>query len=209
MLKSTTCIVLACILMAIIAACAGTANTEHRIDYYTLEYPPPVMDDLKPLPYALRIETFTINPVYDTNRIVFREAAHQREAYVYHRWRAKPAVLAMYYMARDMRKSGLFEGVFIRGAGGHATHVVEGTVDEFYEKDSSEGWEAVLEITITLLVAEEPDVSKRILFQRQFSVSRKCASKTPGAVVEAMSNGMAEISEAIIRELHKSLEGTG
>lgn len=192
--------------IVIIAGCAGTANPEYKMDYYTLEYPPPVLDKLEPLPYSIRIDTFNINPVYDTNRIVFRESSHLRETYVYHRWRAKPSVLAMYYLARDMRRSGLFQGVFIHGAGGYSTHAVEGTVDEFYEEDNVDGWNAVLEITVTLLVEKEPDVSKRILFQRRFSASRKCPSKTPKGVVEAMSAAMSEISATVIRDLHAALK---
>lgn len=206
MLNRIIITVSALFVLAAIAGCAGTANPENRIDYYTLEYAPPILDDLEPLPYSISIDAFSINPVYDTSRIVFRESTHLRETYVYHRWRAKPSVLAMYYLARDMRRSDLFKGVFIRGGGGNATHSVEGTIDEFYERDNSDGWDAVLEMTITLLVEKEPDISKRILFQRQYKATIKCPARSPQGVVEAMSTAMLEVSETFIRDLHATLK---
>ena len=83
---------------------------------------------------------------------------------------------------------------------------MEGAVDEFLEDDNIEGWKAILSVAVTLIKENEPDISKRILFQKSYRVSQSSAQKHPKALAEAMSTAMSQISETIIRDVYKSVK---
>jgi hypothetical protein len=79
---------------------------------------------------------------------------------------------------------------------------MEGFVDEFFEWDTPKGWDTVLGLSITLVVLQEPDISKRILFQKSYRVTRRCKEEHPRGVAETMSLAMQEVSEKIIRDVY-------
>ena len=66
--------------------------------------------------------------------------------------------------------------------------------------------EGPLIISITLMAEDEPDVSRRILFQRRYRAEESCTIKNPRALAEAMSRAMADLSEKIIRDIHGRLK---
>jgi ABC-type uncharacterized transport system auxiliary subunit len=82
---------------------------------------------------------------------------------------------------------------------------MEGSVDEFYEWDSEEGWKAVLTLSAVLLRHPEPDLSKRIVFQKTFHAVKPCKRRNVAALSEAMSEAMAEVSAQVIRTTYQVL----
>jgi cholesterol transport system auxiliary component len=192
----------------ITAGCVSTKSPNETIVYYTLEYDPPVTKNHPPLPVALRVERFTVAPLYNTSNMIFREEAFKRDAYSYHRWRANPADLVTYYLSRDLKTSGLFAGVYDTRSRFLSTHAIEGSVEEFFENDNNGAWEAVLSLTVTLVTEREPDMSKAVLLQKYYRISEPCEQKNPGAVAAAMSRAMAKISEMIIADVYNSLAST-
>ena len=109
------------------------------------------------------------------------------------------------FLSRDLKNSSLFKAIFEPGSRFSSSHVISGTVDEFFEQDEKNSWKAVLSVTITLIKEDETDISKRILFQKRYRTSEKCSRKNPLGVAEAMSKAMAGISEMIIGDVYKSL----
>jgi ABC-type uncharacterized transport system auxiliary subunit len=159
----------------------------------------------RPLPVMLQIERFSVAPPYDTQQMVYREGSFKRETYAYHRWRAHPGDLLSNALARDMRHSALFRAVLQEGSSVGATHIMEGSVDEFFEWNDKEDWKAVLALTITLIKATEPATSRQVLFQNTFRAVRPCKEKTPLGLAEAMSDAMAHVSERIIKLVYDRL----
>ena len=186
-------------------ACMSLKQPSQKIEYYTLEYEPADTGGSKALPCAIRIERFSVAPVYNTVRIVYRNKSFKRAEYAYHKWRANPGDLVTYFLARDMKQSGLFRAVLPRDSSIPATHVVEGTVDEFLEWDSDNAWKALLGLSITLMAEDEPDISKRILFQKTYHAMENCRARNPEALAESMSSAMAEISGQIIKDIYTTL----
>ena len=187
-------------------ACLNLKKPQNKIEFYTLEYESPQITGHNPLPFAVRVEGFGVAPAYDTHRIIYREGSFQRDSYVYHRWRANPADMVTYFLRRDIRQSGLFKAVLPRDSGFPSSHVIEGTVDEFFESDSGETWEAVLALSVVLMAENEPDVSRRILFQKTYRTTKPCNHKHPVALAGAMSQAMGEISSQIIKDVYDRLK---
>lgn len=194
-----------CILLTA-GGCAVFGSSSSKTDYYTLEYNPPKPGGLNVLPFILKVDRFYASPLNNSEKMSYRESDFQTDEYNHHRWETNPAQLIAYFLYRDIKQTGLFKGVFNHDTGFAATHSVSGTVDEFYEDDRGKTWEAVLSLDIVLMVENEPDINKRILFQKKYSARKPCAKKNPKAVAEAMSKAMSELSAQIITDIHKSLE---
>ncbi|MFC1811847.1 ABC-type transport auxiliary lipoprotein family protein [Thermodesulfobacteriota bacterium] len=193
------------IVIFVFGGCLGPKHPDKKIDYYTIEYAPPKAKGFTPLPVIIRIGPFQVAPLYNSERIVFSEKPFQRDTYNYHRWRANPGDLVTYFLARDMKQSAIFQAVFAVESPLSHTHAIEGAVEDFYELDGKDSWEAVLGVSITLIAENEPDVTKRILFQKKYLEREACRQKNPRALAEAMSSAMARMSETIITDIHEHL----
>jgi len=189
----------------LISGCIGKQHPPVKIDYYTLEYELNNFDDLKPTPFVLRIERFSVSPLYNSNNIIYKTKQFKLDAYNYHKWRANPGDMVTFFLSRDLKKSSLFKAIFEHGSRFSSSHVISGSVDEFFEEDEQYSWKAVLAVSITLIKENETDISKRILFQKNYSANKKCTRKNPRAIADAMSSAMASISEMIISDVYKSL----
>lgn len=191
-------------LVIVLAGCAGLKQPHLKVDTYTLEYEPPAIRG-QALACGLLVERFQVSPLYDGERIAFREGDFTRGAYDYHRWRANPGDLIAYFLARDLRSCGLFRAVHAMASPVPADFAITGCVEEIVEIDGPDGWDALLAVTITLVKTGEPDPSRQVLMQKHYRSTKACGQKHPRAVVEALSKAMAEISGQVIADVHGRL----
>ena len=196
-------------LALILAGCLNLKQPRTKIEYYTLEYDPPAAQKRPPVSSALRIDRFAVSPIYNTNRIIYREGSFRREAYVYYKWRANPGDVVTYFLRRDLQHSGLFKAVVAGDSRLASAYRLEGTVDDFLEWDKKNGWEALLAVSITLIQENEPDITKRILFQKTYTSTQPCHQKNPMALSEAMSTAMSEVSEQIMLDIYSVILSSG
>lgn len=196
------------LLASLVGGCLGTKQPEKKTDYYTLEYDPPKIAGLKPLPFVIRVDRFRVAPFYRSNKIVYKKKPFKRDAYVYHKWGANPGDLVTYFLTRDIKHSSLFKAVSGLDSRFSFSHAIEGTIDDFFELDGKDSWEAVLSLSISFLAKNEPDIIKKVLFQKKYSAREKCRQKNPRALAEAMSKAMARISETIITDIYNCLKET-
>ena len=188
------------------AGCSALNKPKPKIHHFTLEYTVLKIEDLKPIDAVLRVDRFGVAPAYNSNRMIYRDQSFKRDEYVYSKWIGNPGDIVTYFLARDLRDSGLFKAVFTYKSHLAASYAMEGSVDEFFEWDTPEGWDAVLGLNITLVVLQEPDVSKRILFQKSYRVTRRCKEEHPRGLAETMSLAMGEVSLKIIRDVYTVLK---
>ena len=193
-------------LLLLFGACLDLKQPRNKIEYYTLEYETPKIAGLKPLPIMIRMERFSVAPSYNSNQIIYRDRSFKRDAYSYHRWRANPGDLVAHNLSRDIRRSGLFKAVLPHDSRSVSSHVMEGMVDEFFEWDTEEAWKAILSVSITLMKENEPDVSKRIIFQKGYRAIEVCEQKNPMSLAGAMSRAMSVISMEIIKDIYDHLK---
>jgi cholesterol transport system auxiliary component len=199
------------ILLILCSGCLNFKQPANKISYYSLEYSPPIQhsengsQNSAPLPFVIQVERFQTAPFYDSNKIVYREDEFKRDAYIYHKWLSNPGEMVSYFLARDMRESGLFKAVFSPDTGRASSYIVQGSADEFFELDEKDSWYAVLSLSITLMAADEPDISKKILLQKQYSTKERCQEKNPAALAASMSRAMSKNSEKIITDIYRRL----
>lgn len=192
-------------LTLLLNACLDLKQPSNKIDYYSLEYDPPRMHGFQPVGAVIKVEQFSVAPIYNTHKIIYRDTSYQRAAYTYHRWRANPGESVTYFLARDMQQSQLFKAVLTRSSKFPYAYVLEGSVDEFLESDTAGGCQAVLALGIVFMAEHEPDMDKKILFQKTYQMSKPCKQGNPGTLAEAMSLAMSEASAKIINDVYENL----
>ena len=192
-------------LALLLSACLDLKQPSNKIDYYSLEYDPPRMHGNQPVADVIKVEPFSVAPIYNTHKIIYRDRSYQRAAYTYHKWRANPGESVTYLLARDMQRSRLFKAVLTRGSKFPYAYVLEGNVDEFLESDTAAGCQAVLALSIVLMAEHELEMDKKIRLQKSYQMKSPCEQRSPGAFAKAMSLAMSEASEKIINDIYKNL----
>ena len=182
-------------------ACLDLKQPHHKINFYSLEYDPSRMQGLQPVAAVIKVEPFSVSPMYNNRKIIYRDKAYQKADYTYHKWRTNPGDTVTYFLVRDMQRSRLFKAVLTRTSKFPYAYVLEGSVDEFLESDSQDGCQAILALSITLMAEHETDMDQKILLQKSYQMNRPCKHKNPGALAEAMSHAMSKASEKIIKDV--------
>ena len=187
-------------------ACISLKQPKNKVEFYTLEYDSPRIEVLHSTPLAIRMERFSVAPAYNSNRIIYRDGSFKRNSYAYYKWRVNPGDLVTSFLTRDIKQSGLFKAVLPHDSRFPSSYIIEGSVDEFFESDKKINWEAVLSVGITLMAENEPDITKKVLYQKTYHARKICKQKNPQGLAKAMSTAMAEISGKIIEDIYCCIE---
>lgn len=189
----------------LLGGCLKLQRPGKPVRFFTLEYAALDLRLNEPLGSVLQVNRFGVAPTYDTRRMLYRDGDFKRDAYFYSQWRDNPGDLVSYFLARDLRDSGYFKAVVPRSSQAGATHVVEGYVEEFFEWDSEEQWEAVLTISVTLTKSLEPDASRKVISQKTYRVKEGFQEKTPAGLAAAMSRAMRILSGQVTEDVYRAL----
>jgi ABC-type uncharacterized transport system auxiliary subunit len=203
--KKSTSLLIILPLIVILTACAGSSAPPRQVYYYTLDYAPPASSVDHSLPHVVRVDRFSSSPPYNSQAIIYADKGLHRNAYAHHQWIAPPADLLAFMLARDLQETGAFQAVLPPDSFTAPTHIVNGWLEEFLEKDRPEGWLASLRLSITLLSARETDPSRRILMQRTYRAEAPVGDRTPAGLAEAMSAATARASAEIVQDLYQTL----
>jgi cholesterol transport system auxiliary component len=175
---------------------------------YLLEYPSPAVQG-QPLPVAVTVARFAVAQTYNSTAMVYRPNPYQSETYNYNRWRVNPGYLVTDYLVRDFRNSRLFKAVFGPDSANKSRYVLEGGVAEIQEVDEADGWKAALALNVTLLDLSQPEITKRVVFQRDYRAAEPLLEQTPKSLAQGMSRAMEKLSARIITDTYQAVRGAG
>jgi len=175
-------------------------------EQFTIEYKPPERLRIEPLPYTIRIERFAAAQAYNSPSMVYRPEPYKLASYNYNRWRVTPGDMVTDYLVRDLRDSGMFAGVFSYREMEAATFTLEGGVEDFLEVDSGKTGTALLNLNVTLIDTRQADITKRLLFQKNYRVEEPLKGQTPAFLAEGMSSAMRKASAGIAGDIYKSVQ---
>src|SRR5208337_308328 len=188
-------------LALVLTGCGKPPVTVYK---HLLEYPYPETPLRTPVPEGLKVELFSVAQAFNSTAMVYRPTSYQSETYSYHRWRVNPGQLVTDFLLRDLRHSGLFKAIFAYDSTDKARFQLEGAVEEFQEMNEGDAWSAVLALNITLLDTTQEEITKRVLFQKNYRTAESLIDKTPDGLVEAMSRGMQNLSGTIISDVYQA-----
>lgn len=185
--------------------CGLSRPSRPAVRFYSLDYPAPAARGGKPLPAVIRVERFSSSPELSGTAMIYTDAPYAVKTYSLYKWRATPSDTVAFFLARDMKASGLFSAALPYDTRISPTHSLEGRVEEFHELDASNGMSAVLSISVTLVREREPDVTRKIVFQKTYTETQKAAVNNPQAVAGAMSEAMKRVSIRVTDDITKAL----
>lgn len=189
----------------LVSGCLSTNKTRIKINYYTIEYGPPVIEKHPAYPLVIRIASFRAVRPYDGTKIVYQEQPFEKAAYHYHRWQAKPTELVTNLLKRDLQHTGLFTAVVGPDSRARAAYAIEGFIEDFFELDTAGQCTAMMTLNINVVPEDKFAATTPVLFQKRYSIQTFCKKKHPRALAEAMSRALLEISSAIISDISASL----
>ena len=175
------------------------------VHHFLIDYPPPIPKAEACSAETLKVLEFATAHAYNSPSMAYSSGPFRRDSYVYSRWRVTPGEMVTDYLVRDLRRAGIFGGLFSYREEGGGRFSLEGTVDEFLENDEANTAKAVLSVTVTLLETRTTDVARLVLFQKNYRVAEAMAQKSPEALAEAMSKAVARLSDDLMGDLCKAV----
>lgn len=192
----------ALLLLIVTISCCGKPPIV--TNHYILEYPSPVFGGRPTLDESIKVELFAAAKYITDNAMVYLPRPLETKSYVYNKWQVDPSHLVTDFLLRDLRASNLFKGVFGYQQSGIGRFKVEGAVQQFAEVDDPDGWKAVLAVSVTLLDLNEAEVTKRVIFERNYRQAELMPERTPAGLAQGMSRAMEVVSQQIINDLYKA-----
>lgn len=191
---------------ALLQGCGTFRSPPQEVRLYTLTYPSPQSSENGAQNRAvLRIEPVRAADPYGSERIVYAENKYSRGTYVYHKWAAKPTEMIGNLIIRDIRASQIAEAVATTPSRSSFTHSLSINVKAFYEDDSDDPWQAVLQITALLAEKRPQDQNGRVLMDKTYSSEKALEQNNPLGLAEAMSAALQEVSSDMIKDISARL----
>jgi ABC-type uncharacterized transport system auxiliary subunit len=189
------------------SGCIGGKRT-NVIEQYTIEYPSPVFAGLSRIDATIRVNLFSVNHAFNSPAMVYRPDPFQQDAYSYSRWIVNPGDMISDYLLRDLRNSGLFSAVFSYSDSEDAGFLLQGSVEKFLEVDGKDSSKAELTLNVTLIDAAQRELTKRIVFQKNYVLSGPLEAKTAAGFAAGMSKAVELFSVQLIKDIYQSVKGS-
>ena len=188
-----------------ISGCLPGSKPPQLTEQYAIEYTPPAALNAAPLPVVIRIERFSTAQTYNSPSMIYKPQPYRLASYNYNRWRVTPGDMVTDYLVRDVRGSGMFAGVFSYREAENARFVLEGGVDEFLEIDEQKGGTALLSLNVALIDTMQTEITKRLIFQKNYRGTEPMEEQTPRSLAQGMSAAMKKLSGEIIGDVYDSV----
>lgn len=192
------------LLINLLLSCGSTPETH----YYLME--PPIKiesSNISKYPFVLAVERFNAAPLYNDDRLVYRESKYEAKFYNYRRWITPPAQMVTEQFLDQLKLSGLFKNVVRYPYATRADYLLRGTVKAFEEWDQEKKWfgKVILDLTVENLETHE------IIRSDVFVKMTPAEQKNPREVVKALSISLQdcidEFQKSIDQELAKISRG--
>jgi ABC-type uncharacterized transport system auxiliary subunit len=190
---------------SLLSGCVPGGKPPYTVQLYTLEYSSPSPFAFR-LDEVVRIDRFSVAQSNNTSAMLFRPQPHKVASYNYHRWHMNPGDMVTEHLLGDFRNANLFHAVLSYRDQEDSRFVVSGTVEEFLQASTVDGWQAVLSVQVTLLDTNNPGSHERILFQKRYRNAEPLTKESPEEFAGGMSRAMSKVSAAILNDVSASVK---
>lgn len=191
-----------------LAGCFQLKQPAPQISYYRLAYSSPTIAGAA-LPVTLQVVTLDVAALYDHEPIVYSDNPYSTGSYFYHRWSANPGSMVTDLLARDFTSSGLYRAVQQQAAVLPPDYQLSGTLASIEERASGRQCAAHLEIRVLVSRVRGP-VADAVVMRQTYTADDPCTCNDVRSLAEAMSHGLAGISERLQRDVYAAIaEGAG
>jgi ABC-type uncharacterized transport system auxiliary subunit len=189
-----------------LVACSFGGKPAVMVEQYALEYPPPSVQSLSAMDELIRIERFSVAQIFNHVKMVYRQKPTHYNDYAYHRWRANPGDMVGDSLLRDLRAAGIFKSVFSWRDMENIPLILKGGVGEFYESDEKDGRKATLSVHITVIDTKSRELTKQVIFQKNYRYAEPVTEKSVQGFAQAMSLAVEKLSGQVITDIYTAVK---
>lgn len=191
------------LLLLALGSAAAACRTPPAVHYYVLEPPRPAAEEpspgASPEGISLGVESFTVDPPYDQERLVYRIGEDSPEVgfYAYHRWASPVGRLVAVAVAEALRGTpGIAAVEPATGDGDDYTAVLEGRVVCLEEVDLPAGQKARVRLELKLR-----DRAGTVLWARTLTGEAEGRAQSAAEIVEQMRRAFRTLLDELRAEL--------
>ena len=184
----------------------GSAKSTYVVRQYLLEYSPPAPAGLTQSGEVIRVDMFSTAQAYGSTAMLYRPSAFELNSYSRERWRVTPGEMVTDFLLRDLRHSGSFKAVLSYDDPGEGRFSLAGTVVDFLEVDGGTEPVARLSVDVTLLDTTQREITKRIVFQKTYTVEEALKDRSARSLTESMSRAMQKFSGELVADIHRGMD---
>jgi cholesterol transport system auxiliary component len=187
---------LAALLLAM-AACLNKSYQEKRS--FVLDVSSESREPASESPIVLKIRKFRVSPLFGGRAMVYRIGELQYENDFYDEWFVSPSLLLTRQFHDWLSKSGQFRFVLVGTNHIEPTHLLEGSVAEFYgDYRLAQSPKAIFGIELLLLDRlNEPQV----IFRRTYHKEVPLADRSP----DALAGGLSQAVHLVLVDLEREI----
>lgn len=174
-------------LLPLFYLCGGNIPEMH---YYLIDYPViPAANKSAPVyPITLGVERFQAMPLYEEERLVYRDSPYEGKYYHYHRWITSPEVMITDKVTEQLAASNLFQQVISFPKFSQVDYVLHGTIKALEEWDEGNQWYARVQIAFELVDQK----TRQIIWQRTIEEKNLVTQKIPAEIVKGINLGVQQ-----------------
>ena len=187
---------LSILLMIVFNGCFSRVPETH---YYLIDYPleakPQQAEPVHKI--TIGVERFQTTPLYNDERIVYRDSPYEGRYYHYHRWITPPDQMITQKVIEQLNNSNLFEHVVAFPRFSNVDYVLRGTIKALEEWDENDAWYARVRIELKLVKTSSYD----FVWQKTIEKTNKAIKKTPAELVKGINTSVQQCIEEAEHEL--------
>ena len=182
------------IAILLLIGCGSIPNTR----YYLIDYPVEGEPTAEPaIDAVLGVAKFKAEPLYENDRIVYRDNPYEGKFYHYHRWVTSPKDMVTDKVIEQLSAGGLFTQVVYFPHTTDIDYLLRGTIKAFEEWDEPETWQAHVKIHFELIRRTD----SVLLWQDTLTQKTTVNNKTPLDVVRAISVSLQSVVDEAAKHI--------
>lgn len=190
--------------LIIITGCGG-GKSAYAVKQFLPDYSPPVLAGQTKTAETIRVEPFSTAQAFASTAMFYRPSPFELGSYSRERWRVMPGDMVTDFLLRDLRNSGTFTAVLAYEDPGEGRYAMTGTIAEFLEVDGGNGPAARLSTDVTLLDVTQREITRRVVFQKTYTVEEAMKEKSARALAESMSRALKKFSGELMADIHRGI----
>jgi ABC-type uncharacterized transport system auxiliary subunit len=184
-------------LLLAVAACLNKSYQEKRS--FVLDVSSESREPASESPIVLKIKKFRVSPLFGGRAMVYRIGELQYENDFYDEWFVSPSLLLTRQFHDWLSKSGRFRFVLVGTDHIEPTHLLEGSVAEFYgDYRLAQSPKAIFGIELLLLDRLN---EWQVIFRRTYHKEVPLADRSP----DALAGGLSEAVRLVLVDLEREI----
>ena len=197
MTPSASTIALMCLATTTLTGCLNLNKTYPEKRSYVLDVGTPQEATTSNSTMVLKIGQFRVSPLFAGRAMVYRTADLQYESDFYNEWFVTPRSLVTQQLHNWLTQSGTFQVVILGTNHIEPTHLLEGTVTEFYG-DFRGSPRAILGIELHLLDGQN---ERQLLLRRTYHQDVPLTDRSSDALAHGLTEALRTVLVAVTKDI--------